>query len=75
MPAPCCVVWPIHPDAAGGPAVHVKGCGDQFDSFALKGCGDQFNNCFKGCGGGGCGGGVAVSIQTGDQEVPGSNPR
>ena len=41
----------------------------------MKGCGDQFNNRFKGCGGGGGGGGVAVSIQTGDQEVPGSNPR
>ena len=43
--------------------------------IAVKGCGGQFNNCFKGCGGVGCGGCVAVSIQTGDQEVPGSNPR
>ena len=53
-------------------------CESRFNEVMIstvKGCGDQFNNCFKGCGDGGCGGVLAVSIQTGDQEVPGSNPR
>ena len=69
--------------------IAVKGCGDQFDNccegvvvsliIAVKGCGDQFNNCFKVVGGG-CGGGLAVSIQDWRSrgpgfEVPGSNPR